>query len=438
MRRALIIAKREYLGAVKTKGFVIGLVLAPLMMCGGIIALFALRGQVDTSEKRIAVLDRSGRLGAALVRAAEARNANEVHDEESGRAVKAPYVLEIVSHDPGAADARLLSLSERVRHGELHAFVDIGEDVLHPDDDADQRLVRYHAKGAALDEIRGWLVHPLNDELRRLRLAEAAIEESQVPDLFRWVEVEAMGLVSADPETGQPTEAKKSDPLEAIGVPLAGVILIWIMIMMGASPLLNAVMEEKSQRVAEVLLGCATPFEIMLGKLVGSLGVALTGSAVYLAGVVFVLLQMGALGLFPFHLLPWFLVYVVLAILMVGANSIALGSACNDAKDAQNLTLPSILPMMIPMFLFAPLLKEPNSGFAVVASLLPPFTPVLMLLRQGMPGGVPLWQPWLGLLGMLVFALVLVFAASRIFRVGLLMQGKEPHLGEILRWALHG
>jgi ABC-2 type transport system permease protein len=147
---------------------------------------------------------------------------------------------------------------------------------------------------------------------------------------------------------------------------------------------------------------------------------------------------MGALDLFPFRLLPWFLAYVMLAILMVGANSIALGAACNDAKDAQNLALPSLLPVMIPLFLLGPVLREPNSTFAVVASLLPPFTPLMMMLRQSLPGGVPLWQPWLGLLGVLLTTLVLVFAASRVFRVGLLMQGQPPRLTDIVRWALRG
>lgn len=438
MRRALIIAKREYLAAVQTKGFLIGLVVLPLLMSGGIIALAALRGQVDTSDKRVAVLDRSGLLAEALVRAAEARNDAEVHDKETGRRIKPPYLLEPVDPEPDRLDAQRLLLSDRVRRGELHAYLEIDPDVLHPGPDREAPGIRYHGKNAALDDIRRFLEQPANDELRRRRLAEASIEESQVPDLFRWAQVEGMGLVSRDPETGRLTEAQKSSELEAIGVPLAAVMLVWVILMIGASPLLNAVMEEKSQRIAEVLLGCATPFEIMLGKLLGSLGVALTGSVVYVGGAVFALVQMGAVGLFPFHLLPWFLAYVVLAILMVGANSIALGAACNDAKDAQNLTLPSLLPVMIPMFLLGPVLKEPNSVFAVVASLVPPFTPLMMLLRQSLPGGVPAWQPWLGLLGMLLTSLLLVFTASRVFRVALLMQGQPPRLTDILRWALRG
>jgi len=438
MRKTLLIAKREYLASVKTKGFIIGLLLAPVLMCGGLIAVVVFRGQVDVRDKRIVLVDRSGLLAPALAQAAEKRNADEVHDSKTGKKVKPAYLIE--SADPQAGDlpAQLLALSERVRNGELHAFIEIGPEVLHPGTNREPARVRYHAKGAALDDIRRWVERPLNDELRRQRLAAAGIEEAQVQGLFNWVAVEGMGLVTADPNTGEPVEARKSSEVEVIAVPMISVVLMWIMIMMGASPLLGAVMEEKVQRIAEVLLGGAAPFEIMLGKLLGSLGVALTGSVVYLMGTILVLLQLGAIGFFPFHLLPWFLAYVVLAILLVGGNALALGAACNDARDAQNLTMPSILPLLIPMFLLGPVLQEPHSTFATAASLFPPFTPILMMLRQSLPAGVPAWQPWIGLLSVIVFTGVLVYAASRVFRVGLLMQGKPPRLKEILRWAIRG
>jgi len=438
MRRALCIARREYVASVKTKAFVIGLLLAPLMMSGGLLAVVALRGQVDVRDKRIAVLDRSGLLAPALARAADKRNEEEVTQPKTGRKIKPAYQIERIPVRSRELQAQRFELSERVRRGALHAFIEIGPQILHPGTNRELARVTYHAKGAALDEIRRWVESPLNTELRRLRLADAGIDEARVPDLFAWTSVQAMGLISADPQTGRPARARKSSEFEVIGTPVISIALMWIMIMMGASPLLNAVMEEKSQRIAEVLLGCATPFELMLGKLLGSLGVALTGSAVYLGGAVFALLQLGMFGLFPFHLLPWFFAYVVLAILMVGANSIALGAACNDARDAQNLTFPSILPLLLPMFLVGPILREPHSGFATVVSLFPPFTPMLMLLRQSMPAGVPVWQPWAGLLLVLLFTALLVFAASRVFRIGLLMQGKAPQLRQLLRWALRG
>jgi ABC-2 type transport system permease protein len=438
MPRALTIARREYLASVRTKGFLVGLLLAPVMMCGGIIAAIALRGQVDVSEKRVAVVDRAGGLAPALMAAAENRTRTEVLDAKSGKRVKPPYIIEGVPPATEGLPAQRLALSDRVRRGELHAFVEIGPEVLNPGTNRELARVTYHAKGAALDDIRRWLEAPLNKEMQRLRLAAAGIEEARVRDIFNWKPVEGMGLLTADARTGEVGAAKRSSEAETIGVPLASVILMFILVMMAASPLLGAVMTEKTQRVAEVLLGCATPLELLLGKLLGALGVALTGSVVYLGGTLFALVQMGAAGYIPLQLLPWFGIYVVMAILMVGGNGVALGAVCNDPQDAQNLTLPSILPVLIPMFILGPILREPHSLFATVASLIPPFTPVLMLMRQGTPAGVPWWQPLLGLAGMLAFTGLLLFAGARVFRLGLLLQGKPPRLGEILRMAWRG
>jgi ABC-2 type transport system permease protein len=97
-----------------------------------------------------------------------------------------------------------------------------------------------------------------------------------------------------------------------------------------------------------------------------------------------------------------------------------------------------MLPVMIPMFILVPVIKEPLSGFATCLSLFPPFTPLLMLLRQSTPVGIPAWQPWVGLVGVAVFTILCVWAGGRIFRVGLLMQGQPPRIGDLLRWAVRG
>ena len=129
---------------------------------------------------------------------------------------------------------------------------------------------------------------------------------------------------------------------------------------------------------------------------------------------------------------------MVLAIFMYGSLFAAIGSACNDTKDIQSLSMPVMLPMIIPMFMIMPVLREPACAFSTWLSLFPPFTPTLMMLRLSTPAGVPLWQPAVGMAGVLLTTLFTVWAGGRIFRVGLLMQGKPPKLGEILRWAVRG
>jgi len=202
--------------------------------------------------------------------------------------------------------------------------------------------------------------------------------------------------------------------------------------------MLQSVMEEKTQRIAEVLLGSVRPFELMMGKLLGGIAVSFTTSAVYIIGGVFVVRYMGLGKYIPYHLLPWFFVYMPLAVIMFGSMSAALGSACNEAKDAQSLSFPVMVPAIIPMFIYFMVLKEPLSGFSTWISLFPTFTPTLMLLRQATPAGVPTWQPIAGLFGILVFTILSVWVGGRIFRVAILMQGTPPKLVNIARWAIRG
>jgi ABC-2 type transport system permease protein len=437
MRKTLLLAKREYKAAVHTKGFIVGLVLAPILMGGGFIALALMKDHMDTTDKRIAVVDRSGIIAQAIVEAADARNTAEVYDE-TGKKVKPAYVIEVIEADRENPARQRLRLSDGVRRAGLHAFVEIGPGVLHPQEGSDGARIAYYSKNAAMDDVRGWLQWPINNRLRRMRLAEAGVEESQVSDLFTWISVEGLGLVSLDAETGQVKDAERSSEAAAFGIPVAMLMLMFLMTFMGAVPLLNAVMEEKTQRIAEVVLGSVTPFQFMVGKIMGGLGVSLTAASVYVVGGVLALQRMDLARFIPYDILPWFFAFMLLNIVMLGAVFAALGSACNDAKEAQSMTMPAMLPVMIPLFLLTPLIREPQSSFATVMSFIPPFTPMVMLLRQSTPVGVPAWQPWVAACGVVCFAVLAIWAGGRIFRVGILMQGKPPRIQDLLRWAIRG
>jgi ABC-2 type transport system permease protein len=138
------------------------------------------------------------------------------------------------------------------------------------------------------------------------------------------------------------------------------------------------------------------------------------------------------------NLLPWFYVYLIAEVTMLCALSVGLGAACNSPQEAQNLMLVVLTPIMVPVFLMLPVLSRPNGPLAVTLSLFPPLTPMLMVLREAMPGGVPAWQLWIGLLGVIVCSFLGVWAASRVFRVAILMQGRPPRLADIVRWAIKG
>ncbi|UCC49628.1 MAG: ABC transporter permease [Gemmatimonadota bacterium] len=438
MRKVLRIAKREYLATVRTKGFILGLVLAPVLFAGSALAMLLFRNQVDTRDKVIAVIDRSGLVAEAVIAAAESRNSAVVYDTLTGEKIRAPYVIELVPPEDVDPDRQRLELSNRVRRGELHAFVEIGAGALHPREEEAAARIGYYSKSSAVDDLRSWIERPINGQLRRLRLAEAGVDPAAAEDMFDWVGAAPMGLVSVDPETGAIVEAKRSTELEAILAPLVMPMLMFLMIMLGAVPLLNAVMEEKSQRIAEVVLGSVKPFEFMSGKVLGGVGVSLTAATVYVVGGVFAVRHMGWADYIPYQVLPWFFAYTLLAIIMLGATYAAFGSVCNDPSEAQSLMLPGMLPVMIPMFVLVPVLREPTSAFATGLSFVPFFTPMLMLIRQTVQDSIPVWQPWLGIAGMILFAAFCVWGGGRVFRVAILTQGTPPKFGNIVRWALRG
>jgi ABC-2 type transport system permease protein len=164
----------------------------------------------------------------------------------------------------------------------------------------------------------------------------------------------------------------------------------------------------------------------------------MTSSVFYITGATLVLQALAMIGLAPFHLLPWFFIYLVADVMVMSSLAVAIGSACASPNDAQHLALVVIGPALIPLFFLMPVMQAPNGPLATAMSFIPPFTPLLMLLRQAMPGGVPFWEPWAGLLGVLAWTIGVSWAAARIFRIAVLMQGKTPNLAELARWAIKG
>ena len=438
MYRVFRLIAREYKAMVRTKGFIIGLVIAPVFMSGSFIAMKLIGERTDTTDQKVAVVDHSGVLSQKLIELAEEHNREDVYDKRTGEKNQPAFLFELMVPDSSDPIGQRLELSNQVRDGRLYAFIEIGPGVLHAHDDSDGVKIAYHAKNAAMDKIPGWMNSPINNYLRKLRFNDAGVSDTVIEKAMTWINIEKMGLLDIDPETNEVREARKSSELEAIGIPAAFMVVMFILIMFGVSPLLSAVMEEKTQRIVEVLLGSVTPFELMLGKVLGGVAVSLTVSTVYIVMLIISAINIGFLEYIPLSVLPWFYVYMLLAVFMFGAFSSALGALCSEPKDAQNLAFPSMMPILLPMFVVVPVAVSPLAGFATWMSLIPPFTPTLMLVRMASPMSIPAWQPWVGLLGILLCALAVIWISGRIFRIGILMQGKPPRLVDLVRWALKG
>lgn len=442
MRKMIVVAVREYQAAVKTKAFILSLIAMPILWGGGIVVQFAVRDKVDTKDKRVAILDYSTELYDTVAAAAQARNEKDIFAGEGGarKQVKPRFVIqraEATTEDP--AQTRL-ALSERVRKkapDDIMAFVIIGPDVLKPGSDPARAAIDYHSNSPTYDDIQNWIAQPLNDRIQQLRLQAANLDAGVVAAVTKRIPVANLGLVSKD-EAGNITKAEQTNEIANIFVPMGLMMLMLMVVMVGASPLVQSALEEKTLRIAEVLLGSIPPFELMMGKLIGMVGVSLTIVTVYLVGAFYAIHRAGFGSFFPAHVIWWFILFQALAVLMYGALFIAVGSAVSDMKEAQSLVTPVMLIAVSPMFVWLNVVKEPSSSFALAMSLIPPATPMLMIIRQAVPPGIPTWQPALGILLVLLTTIACVFAAGRIFRVGILMQGKGAKVGEMMRWVFRG
>ena len=475
MSKVSVIAKREYKALVRTKAFIISLLAMPLFTFGAIGLQLFLQKHVDTSDKKVVVLDGTGKLFGPLEIMARLRNEGIV-DQATGRRRQPAIALEKGPDGPVTDDMRL-ALSDRIRKNEIFAFVEINADALKPGTDAaivemlrqvglptppvspksndvvaekkstaekpsgesgDRTApVRIYTESVAYNELNQWLVRAINQAAFALRLEAAGLNPAVVAGAVSPIWVDERGLYSKT--TGG--EIRKGDGgsrAVAFLLPMGIVMLMFMSVMAVCQPMLTSVLEEKQQRVAEVLLGSASPFQLMMGKLMGNVGVALTIVAVYLAGIYIVAAHYGYTDMLPTWLLLWFLAFEVLACLLYGAIFIAIGAACTEIKDAQSLLMPVMMMLVMPLMVWFNVVQEPLSKFAVWMSLFPPATPMLMLLRMGASPVVPMWQPVLGIVLVLAATVLCVFAAGRIFRIGLLMQGKAPRMIELVRWIAQG
>jgi ABC-2 type transport system permease protein len=445
MRKVWVIAKREYLATVQTKAFVIGLLIVPILMGGSLLLQKLLGGFRDTTALTYAIVDQSNNpdLYAALNAGVEEYNAH-VLDPLTDRQDRPRFKLR---QQPLAGssdeDVKMLrvQLSDEVRKGGLDGFLEIGPDVgtpapADPREAEGHRGLRYQTNHPTHQAFPDLAKLTITAAIQKRRARERHVDSSTVRAVMRPVELQIKGLTKL--KDGNAVDETDRGRFATLIVPGVMMVLMYMIVLMGATPLMQGVVEEKMNRVAEVLLGSVRPFQLMLGKLIGMTGVSLTMTAVYLAGLYWSARYYGFADYVAPDLVAWFLLFQALASLMYGSLFISVGAACTDLKETQTLMWPVLLLAMIPMFVMGIVLEEPNGPVAIGLSFFPFATPSLMVARLGVPPGVSLWQPVAGTGVVLLTTLLCVYAAGRIFRIGLLLQGKGANFGQLLRWVVRG
>jgi ABC-2 type transport system permease protein len=441
MRKILVVARREFGAAVKTKTFLISLLLMPVLMGSSIVVQLLLKDVQDTRTQTYAVINRSGDPKFFTVIEEEIAEYNRKRVED--KLVLPEFEVKVkplLDDSPGSVDHLREKLSEEVRKGDLAGFLEIGPKIaeLLPPKPPDDYVLRYQSNRLTRQEFQKRAETAVTRKLREDRLTpRAGFKDVKMEDLLKPAPLVPKGLSRRNAQ-GILVDTGELSGLASILIPAGMMMLMFMVVMMVANPLLQGVIEEKMQRIAEVLLGSVPPFELMMGKLLGMTAVSLTISSVYLVGGYGAALHYRFAEYLPLDLLAWFLLFQCLAGLLFGSLFIAIGAACTDMKEAQNLLMPVMLLVCIPLFVLGSVVKEPNSAVVTWLSFFPFATPMLMLARQAAPPGIPIWQPLLGVVVVLLTTVLCVWAAGRIFRVGLLMQGKGARVGEMMRWVFKG
>lgn len=430
MNKIITVAWNEYRQVVITKSFVIGL-LFPVILYGCFFLLIKAFGDTtDTRDRRFAVVDETSVIFSQLAEYAIERNHSPRVFSE-GRQRQPRFIPELYDGDL-TGDALLAHLSDRVRSGELFAFVIIGRDFL-PVGGGDRNFISYYTDNPKFSALPDWIERNVRSIVEEHRLREAGLNRREINALLNHNSIGRFGLAQLD-DSGQLIEPRQELEWLLALLPVGLVMLMFVSVQMATPVMLNSVMEEKFQRIAEVLLASLTPFQLLAGKLLAGLAISLTFAVIYLTSLAAALHTLDQIGWLPFSLYFWFLLFMVLGHLTFGSMFAAISAASGDLKDAQNYAGIVSIILLVPMLLAFIVAETPDSPFAVTVSSIPPFSALTMIARIAVPPGPPDWQIWLAVISNLAFALITIWGAARIFRIGILSQGKSPSFNEWVRW----
>ena len=485
MHKAYLVAKREYVENLTTKTFWIGILLFPFLISLSVLVPVLLEKEKDI--RQYAVIDHSNWLFQEIQAKAFQRDFELLMNEDQspeellnlfdltsfsdvsneqketwcrqlamGHLEASPQKIESFNSWWNSLDGKSAkALNERlskarftlrednqekpadlnnlIKEKKLFAYFEIKEDPI-----ADDTKITYVCNNLTDDSLRNWFAHYANRIIQEKRFQNNDIDFDLAQSIIKPLIFDEKQIT----KSGKEEKVKTQDMIRQ-WVPVVFVYLLWIAVFTVAQMLLTNTVEEKSNRIIEVLLSSVSPLELMSGKV---LGIAATGLTVVLSWVITLA---AALKIVPSMLManltmnlaavvgdPFFLasfvIYFLLGYLLYAAILVAMGSICNSLKEAQNLMGPVTLLLMIPLLSMVPIGKDPNGTLAQIMSYFPPFTPFVMMNRAA--GPPELWE-YVATTALLVISIAVAFwMAAKIFRVGILMTGKPPKLREIIHW----
>ncbi|HVK39707.1 MAG TPA: ABC transporter permease [Candidatus Kapabacteria bacterium] len=415
-RRMLEIARWEYLQKVRAKSFVLGLLLTPMIIGFGTVVPGMLAEEEPEQTVMIGLIDTSGALYGPL----------RAHLDESAR-LSSGQPAYVLANYAGAGTPR----EAAIRRADSAMLAGTLEGAVVVDDSAGAVLASYRSLNPGNPRIVGRLERAIETITRARRLAEAGIDTAQYARLAPDVELTTLKIDESGVEGS-------SGFKEMFFTSFILSMLLMILVLTTGGTLVRSLIEEKSNRIMEILASSATPQELLWGKLIGLSGLGITQLAAWLLlgaiGVTYlasggVVAHLGQL----IGILPLLTAYLMLGYMFYAAVFIGLGSLVTTEQEAQVMTSYLVMLLMTPTIIAIGVISNPDATWLRVLSYIPTFTPSLMMLR--IVTKMPPTSEIVGTLALMVVStVVLTWACSRIFRTAILMYGKRPTVREVLRW----
>ena len=423
MRKIQLIIAREFMERVRKKSFIIATLLTPLLTVGLMIAptLFMFYGTSD--QKQVVVVDRSGLVADKLTPTSEVMFVDQSH--LSKREACSTY-----GEDSG-----------------MFGVLYIGSEIERRDS---VQLITNESSSVMIEDV---IRQQLNGIIEREKLRAHNIENLEEILASVATNIELATYENNGTGEEETMESTSSGISYVLGLVL-GMMLYMLLILYGQM-VLTSVVEEKSSRVIDVMVTSSTPFQIMMGKILGIALVAVTQIAIWallviaaskflvpalfsdnvvmandmmLASIVGTLTDTSYLAML-FGLL---LLFVVGGFLLYAALYAAAGSAVDSVQEGQQYNTIIMMPIIFSIFIMMTIFNDPNSPLAFWASMIPLTSPIVMIAR--IPFGIPTWEIVVSLSVLYVSFVLLTWLAARIFRIGIFMHGKRPSWRELWQW----
>ncbi|MBD3401612.1 ABC transporter permease subunit [candidate division GN15 bacterium] len=438
MAKFWVIFKREYTQVVKKKSFLVGIFLTPALMAAFILLPGLLATTEQSEPERVAIVDRSGmQLGERF--AEEVKRYTITEDEiEAYRIVE---IFELRTTEGERYTELIDSLSQVIQDKGVKYVL-----AFRPNpqlSDTNLTLITNSDDFRAINRFE----RTLTDIVSSIRLQESDVNlpVDSVLTLTNRIDLQIRDTKGES----IPFEVKYFSAL-------AFVMLIYAMIVSYGSILMRSVIEEKSSRIMEVLLSSVTPFELMLGKVLGLGAAALTTVVVWVVlgglimvgtgGTVVAISDSISRVVFNPVIVTFFVLFLVSGYLLYSTIFALIGSILNSEKESQNYIFPIVIFLMLPVIVGIGVVRDPYVIWAQVMSYIPLFSPTMMIMRimfiaptetsYSLFSGI-VFEGTVSFLLVVAATLLMTWISGRIFRIGILMYGKRPTLPELMRWVRH-